>query len=120
MVGRWFAHLPRGRLQHGAISTSPAVANERLLGWCLHYVVGVGYAMMLLLTCQALSVPVTLIMAAGFGLMTVLAPWLILQPGLGLGRFARNAPNPGKTRLLNVVAHLVFGLGLYVSASLIF
>jgi hypothetical protein len=119
MVGRWFAHLLRGQFQHAAISRSPAVGNERLLGWVVHYLVGTSYALMLLMICNALSMPVTLLAAIGFGLVTVLAPWLILQPGMGLGRFARNAPNPGTTRLLNVVAHMIFGLGLYLSVSLI-
>lgn len=29
-----------------------------------------------------------------YGLVTLIAPWLVLQPALGLGLFARLAENP--------------------------
>jgi len=46
-------------------------------------------------------------------LITLLAAWLILQPGMGLGFFAGNAPNLTRVRCMNVAAHSIFGLGLY-------
>ena len=40
----------------------------------------------------------------------------ILQPAMGLGIAARRAPNPAMARLHSLVAHVVFGLGLYLTA----
>ena len=52
-------------------------------------------------------------------MVTVLAAWLLLQPGLGAGWFASRAPNPMKVRALNIIGHTVFALGLYGTALLI-
>ncbi len=54
--------------------------------------------------------------ALAFGVLTVLAPFLVLQPGMGAGLFARNTPKPNNARLKSFVAHLSFGIGLWVAA----
>lgn len=51
--------------------------------------------------------------------MTVAAGWFLLQPGLGIGWAASKTPNPNKVRALNLAAHTVFGLGLWLTALLI-
>ncbi|MCB1954077.1 MAG: DUF2938 family protein [Rhodocyclaceae bacterium] len=45
---------------------------------------------------------------------TILVPWFVLQPGLGIGCFARLAPKPAMTRLTNLSMHGIFGLGLCI------
>ena len=40
----------------------------------------------------------------------------MLAPGLGAGWALAKTPNPGKGRLLNLIAHTVFALGLYGTA----
>ncbi|MGG2478089.1 DUF2938 family protein, partial [Rhizobium sp. BR5] len=52
------------------------------------------------------------------GIITVGAGWFLLQPGLGIGWAASKTPNPNKVRVLNLVAHTVFALGMYVVALL--
>lgn len=42
MVGRWFGHLPRGRFVHSKIADASPVRGELLLGWSVHYAIGVG------------------------------------------------------------------------------
>lgn len=123
LVGRWvatrrFTHLTDGQYRHDAIAQIPAIDHERLIGWSFHYGVGISYAVIFVLLSAVLSIPIALWSAIGFGMVTVLAPWLILQPGLGQGRFAANTPQPGKTRLLNLISHTVFGLGLYFTSHL--
>jgi hypothetical protein len=49
-------------------------------------------------------------------LATVLFPFLIMQPSLGLGVAASRTPNPMQARLKSLVTHTVFGIGLYLSA----
>lgn len=119
MVGRWIGHMPQGKFQHSAIADATVVPYELQLGWLTHYIVGVCYALLFLLGSELLALPVSLISALGFGLLTVVAPWLILQPGMGLGRFASRAPKPALTRTLNLIAHSVFGLGLYIAWQLL-
>ena len=40
LVGRWIAHLARGRFRHDSISASPCVRGERVIGWTAHYLNG--------------------------------------------------------------------------------
>lgn len=114
MVGRWFGHLPRGVFVHNPITESDAVAHEHLIGWVAHYVVGILYALLyFFVVVDVLSTTPTLLSAVVFGLLTLLVPAFILQPGLGLGVFARHAPQPGVTRLISLSLHVIFGVSLF-------
>ncbi|EHQ04582.1 DUF2938 domain-containing protein [Leptonema illini] len=117
LLGRWVGHLPHGRFFHAKIAGSERIKGELLLGWITHYGIGIGFAMMLSLFWGAawFASPV-LLPALTVGLATVLAPWFIMQPAMGLGVTAANAPSPNAVRLRNLAIHLVYGLGLYVSA----
>lgn len=53
-----------------------------------------------------------------WAIVTVAAGWFLLQPGLGIGWAASKTPNPTKVRVLNLAAHTVFGLGLWLTALL--
>jgi hypothetical protein len=112
-VGRWVAGLPSGDFRHTSIAAAPDVARERFIGWSTHYLIGVVYAAGYLIALAAMSRTPSFASAMIFGLATVFAPWLILQPGLGVGYFASKAPRPHVTRTLNLVSHLIFGAGLY-------
>lgn len=50
------------------------------------------------------------------GLLTLFAPFLILQPALGFGIAASRTPRPWLARLLSVLTHLAYGVGLYIAA----
>ena len=115
LVGRWVAGLGRGRLRLGAGDTANLSRGDSLLGWSTHYAVGIAYALIYLALLRSTAGNVSLASALLFGLVTVLAPWLILQPGLGKGWFASATPRPGMTRLLNLATHLLFGAGLYLT-----
>jgi len=115
MAGRWFAHLPRGKFIHRPISKTEAVNNERLIGWTVHYIIGVIYAWMyIVIINNALSLQPTLSSAVIFGVVTVVAPWFIMQPGFGMGIMARYTPNPNIKRLLSLSVHTIFGAALFV------
>jgi hypothetical protein len=114
LVGRWVAWMPRGVFAHRSIAATPPVRGERALGWAFHYAVGVVYAALYLGLMRWLNVAPTLPSALVFSLALLVAPWLVMQPALGLGLFASKAPRPNVARAVSVSAHAVFGLGLYV------
>jgi len=114
LVGRWVAGLGRGQLQLRGADFDHRQRGDALRGWLTHYAVGIAYALIYLALVNAFASRVSLLSALLFGAVTVLAPWLILQPALGKGLFASTAPKPGQTRLLNLVTHLLFGAGLYL------
>lgn len=119
-VGRWLLHMPRGRFRHAPIAASAPMRGERIVGWITHYLVGIGFAALLLALAGIdwLRQP-TLVPALFFGLGTVFAPFLLMQPGMGVGIAARLAPNPGAARRQSLLTHTLFGLCLYLAGCAI-
>jgi len=117
LVGRWFRHMPEGTFMHTGIANSSPKHFECAVGWIAHYIIGVGYALVLVAIVSAdwLARP-TLLPALLFGIGTVLVPFLVMQPSFGLGIAASRAPSPTQARLRSLMAHIVFGVGLYVCA----
>ena len=117
LVGRWLGHMRRGQFIHRPISASDPIRGEKLLGWGLHYLIGILFAgIFLAIMDESWIKNPTLLPAILFGILTVLAPFLIMQPGLGAGLAARRAPKPTVARAKSIFAHLVFGVGLWITA----
>ncbi len=116
-LGRWLGHIPRGRIVHQRIAAAPPIPGERVLGWTAHYGIGIGFAAVLLLMAGgSWSDSPTILPALAVGLVTVLAPWLVMQPAFGAGFAGSKTPHPWQGRLRNLGTHTVYGLGLYASA----
>jgi hypothetical protein len=117
LLGRWIGHLPRGRFFHERIAASPPIRGERPLGWLAHYAIGVAFG----LPVVAIGGPdwtrhPTILPAMTVALATLLAPWLVMQPAMGMGVAGSRSSNPRVTRLRNLGTHAVYGVGLYVAA----
>jgi hypothetical protein len=119
MVGRWIGHFRRGRFVHDNIATAPPVRGERTIGWVAHYAIGVVFAA-LLLAIWGLDWArhPNLLPALIVGLLTVAAPFFIMQPSMGSGFAASKTPKPNVARARSIGAHMAFGVGLYCSAWL--
>jgi len=119
-IGRWTGHLLRGRLAHASIGAAAPVPGERLLGWAVHYAVGIAFAAALAVVAGGgwLQAP-TLAPALAVGVATVGAPLFVMQPSMGLGIASSKTPAPLKNCLRSLANHTVFGLGLYLSALLV-
>lgn len=118
LLGRWVGHLRYGRFAHAAIRQAPSLSGELALGWLTHYTVGIVFAVLLvlLLGTSWLQQP-TVVPAVAWGLVTVAAPLLVMQPAMGAGVASRRTPTPLKSCLRSLANHAVFGLGLYLSAA---
>lgn len=116
-VGRWTWHLQGGTVFHRRIGDAAPYAHEQALGWFVHYAVGILYGVALALVMGAawLAAP-TFLPALVWGIVTVAAGWFLLQPGLGLGWAASKTPNPIEVRVMNLVAHVIFALGMWGTA----
>jgi hypothetical protein len=119
-LGRWFLHMPSGTFVHGRIGDAEPKAAECAIGWIAHYAIGISLSLtfVALVGRDWLSAP-SLLPALFFGLATVLIPFLIMQPALGLGVASSKAPHPAQARLKSLMTHSIFGLGLYISALLL-
>jgi hypothetical protein len=120
LVGRWIGHFPHGRFVQVSVAEAPSVPGEHLIGWIAHYGIGILYAVLLVVFAGLdwLSAP-TVIPALIVGVVTVAAPFFVMQPAMGSGIAASKEPKPNVARLRSIAAHTVFGLGLYLSALVV-
>jgi hypothetical protein len=117
LLGRWVGNLPRGRWRHADIARTPPVRGERLIGWCAHYLIGIGFAALAVLVHGlGWARAPTLLPALAIGVVTVLAPWLVLGPALGAGAFSSKTARPLWNSCRSLVTHTVFGVGLFIAA----
>jgi Protein of unknown function (DUF2938) len=117
LLGRWIGYFPRGRFFHERIASAEPIRGERPLGWLAHYSIGIAFAFLLLaIWGLGWTRSPTIWPALLIGLGTVVAPWFVLQPGMGAGIAASRTPNPRAARLRNLATHTVYGIGLYGSA----
>jgi hypothetical protein len=118
LVGRWIAHMGRGRFRHAAIAKTPAVRAERALGWVVHYATGIAFAgLLLVLAGPGWVRDPTVLPALAVGIGSVAAPFLLMQPGMGAGIAAWRTPDPRAARMRSLVTHAVFGVGLFLAGS---
>ncbi|MBI2332171.1 MAG: DUF2938 domain-containing protein [Chloroflexi bacterium] len=115
MIGRWVRYMPDGIFKHENITTTPPKSMECEVGWVTHYLTGIVFAtgFVVLAGKNWLQHP-TLIPALIFSIVTVLAPFFIMQPALGHGVAASKTSNPIQSRLRTVMNHISFGFGLYL------
>lgn len=117
MIGRWLGHLSRRRFAHESIAAASSVRGEMCIGWLAHYAIGVIFAALLLaITDAGWARQPTPVPALMVGLVTLVAPFFVMQPSMGAGVAASKTPNPNVARLRSVIAHTAFGFGLYISA----
>jgi len=117
LVGRWIGHMLQGRFRHVSIGAAAPVPGERALGWIAHYAIGIAFAALPVVVAgtEWISTP-TLLPAIIAGLASVAAPFLVMQPAFGFGIAASRTPHPRVARRRSIVAHLSYGVGLYLSA----
>ena len=117
MVGRWIGNMPRGQFVHESMAKARSMNGEAAIGWIAHYVIGIGYGVLLLafwgrpwITQPTFLPPMIL------SWVLLVAPYFIMMPGMGSGIAGSKTPKPNLTRLKSVVGHSIFGLGMYATA----
>jgi len=120
LVGRWLRYMPEGTFKHSNIVSAPQKSAECAVGWIAHYTIGTTFAIAFVALAgnNWLQHP-TLIPAMVFGVVTVLAPFFIMQPSFGLGFAASKTSNPTQARIRSLMNHTAFGVGLYLFALLV-
>lgn len=116
LLGRWLLHLPSGTFRHANIKSANAKPFEHPAGWIAHYGIGISLTVVFVLISGDWIAHPTLVPALVYGLATVVFPFFVLQPALGLGVASSRTPKPTQARLKSLATHTVFGFGMYVSA----
>lgn len=115
LVGRWVLYMSKGKFAHHTILQTPQMSGEVALGWFIHYLIGVIFALILLLVVSEIG----LISAVLMGLMTTIFPLFIMQPAFGFGVLASKTPAPKIACIRSFIAHFSFGVGLYLASVLV-
>lgn len=120
LVGRWFLGMFDGRWFHATIVTAPPRQGERKIGWILHYAIGLAFAFIPLglagIEWYAAPEPRIALLS---GWLSLAAPFLVMQLALGFGVAAAKTASPRRARLLSLITHTVYGLGLLIAARLL-
>ncbi|HHQ2585175.1 DUF2938 domain-containing protein [Providencia rettgeri] len=118
LVGRWVGHMANGQFIHRpSIAQKEQIPAENALGWGVHYATGIIFAFIFVfLFGETWFTSPILWPALFFCVITVAAPYFIMQPAMGAGIAASRTPNPNKARLMSLLSHSVFGVGLYLTA----
>jgi hypothetical protein len=117
LLGRWLRYMPDGVLRHARISAAPQKDFECAVGWIAHYTIGVAFALgLVVLTSGDWLLRPTLLTGLLYGVGTVVFPFFIMQPSMGLGVAASRTANPTQARLKSLMTHIVFGIALYLCA----
>jgi hypothetical protein len=120
LVGRWIRYMPEGIFRHSTIRSAAQRSNECTVGWTAHYMIGITFAITFVaLVGENWLYQPRLLPAILFGVGTVLAPFLIMHPALGLGLAASKTPNPTQARVRSLMNHTAFGFGLYLFGLLV-
>ena len=120
MVGRWFGNMAHGQFVQVAMSEAVPVKGELAIGWIAHYAIGIGYGLLLLgLWGKVWLERPTLLPPMILAWVLLVAPYLMLMPGMGMGIAGSRTPKPNVTRLKSVMGHSVFGLGMYATGRLL-
>ena len=120
LLGRWVGHMAKGRFFHEKIFNSDPIKNELIIGWFSHYLIGISFAFLLIFIYgKKWLINPSLQPAMIIGLVTIVAPFFIMQPAFGLGIALSEIPNPGIGRLKSLIVHLIYGVGLYISAIML-
>lgn len=118
MVGRWFGYIGRGTILQRHTPSAEAIKSEKVIGWLAHYTVGIGFSLVFMaLNGDTWLTTPTLLPALVMGMVTVVLPYFIMQPCMGLGIAAAKTPNPAKARMLSLYNHTLYGIGLYLAGK---
>ena len=120
LLGRWVLYLPGGTFRHASIAAAASKPGECAVGWIAHYSIGIMLAVgfILIVSSDWLARP-TPLPPLVYGIVTVMFPFFVLQPALGLGIASAQAARPTQARLKSLGTHAIFGLGLYLAAVVV-
>ena len=103
------------------IFASQPIPGEKIIGWIAHYALGAAFGFLPILLGGGagwIANP-TWLAAIGAGLLTLAVPFFIVVPAFGMGVLCARAPDPWAARRQGVIAHLYYGVALYIAAVLV-
>ena len=118
ITGRWFLMVLSGQPSVPEIGKAPSLPHELLAGHAAYYTISLIFAAAYVIGLRAAGRRPSLLNGLVFGWATLVFPFLVQMPLMGLGVFAHLTQTPGLIIGRTLVHHSSFGLGLALGAML--
>ena len=115
LAGRYFAGLKDKKFYRRNLETDQPINNELIIGYFGHYFIGIIYGLTYVILNTIVNDSPSLILALLIGFVTVLGAWCIMMPfAYNIGFFAAQKEEQKQIIVQNLLAHFIFGIGLYI------
>ena len=115
LLGRYFLGYKEARYIRKSLEDDKEIENELLWGYIFHYTIGIIYGLIYVILNNLLYSYPSIFLAYIFGFITVLGAWCYLMPfAYNLGFFASKSNNQLNILVQNLIAHFIFGTGLFI------
>ena len=116
LIGRYFIGLIKNnKFFVDNIEEEEIIDNELLIGYLVHYAIGSIFGLFYVSINLIFYSEPSLILALIIGIITVLGGWCIIMPyTYNIGFFASKKEEQFQILVQNLIAHFIFGIGLYI------
>ena len=120
LVGRYFYGLKDQIYFYEDIESSHKIKYELFIGYFFHYLIGIIYGIIYIILNILFFDNPSLILAIIIGFLAVLGNWCIMMPyAFNVGFFASKKTEKFQILVQNLIAHYIFGIGLYIGQIII-
>ena len=110
-----FLGYKEGKFIRETLIDDEELDNELFWGYFFHYLIGILYGIVFVILNFLLFDYPSILLAYIFGFSTVLGAWCFLMPfAYNLGFFASKSEQRANLLVQNLIAHFVFGTGLFI------
>mgnify|MGYP006119004167 CR=1 FL=1 len=121
IVGRYFWGLKKAMYFRNDILNEPAIKYELIIGYAIHYFIGSIFGLIYVIFNIILFSEPSFLLALIIGFSTVLGAWCVMMPyAYNIGFFASREENQKELLVQNLIAHFIFGVGLFAGYLLVF
>ena len=115
LLGRYFLGYKENQFIRKTLIDDEELDNELLWGYFFHYLIGIIYGVIFVILNFLLFDYPSILLSYIFGFTTVLGGWCFLMPyAYNLGFFASKSDKRSNILAQNLIAHFVFGTGLFI------
>ena len=121
LVGRYFIGLKNNKYFRNDLINDPFEKHELIYGYLIHYTIGIIYGFFYILINLIFYDEPSISIALIYGFITILGGWCIMMPfAYNLGFFASKSDEKNQLIVQGLLAHFVFGIGLFIGYSLVY
>ena len=118
ITGRWFLMVLQGQPYVPDMATAPSLPNELIAGHAAYYTISLIFAAAYVIGLRVAGRRPSLLNGLVFGWATLVFPFLVQMPLMGMGVLASATSMQGLIIGRTLVHHSSFGLGLALGAML--